>query len=65
MGASTASAQGPEFVPLSQGAFPQLTATWRGSAVRPNTIFLDLYDGMGILFQTSSPSSPRHHGSAA
>jgi hypothetical protein len=55
LAAPTAQAQGPEFVPLNQGAFPQLAATWQGSAVRPNTIFLDLYDGMGILFQTYSP----------
>jgi hypothetical protein len=53
--APAARAQGPEFVPLNQGAFPSLAATWQGSAVRPNTIFLDLYDGMGILFQTYSP----------
>jgi hypothetical protein len=53
--APSARAQGPEFVPLNSGAFPQLAATWQGSAVRPNTIFLDLYDGTGILFQTYSP----------
>jgi hypothetical protein len=53
--APAARAQGPEFVPLNQGAFPSLAATWQASAVRPNTIFLDLYDGQGILFQTYAP----------
>jgi hypothetical protein len=53
--AAPAHAQGPEFVPLNAGAFPSLAATWQGSAVRPNTVFLDLYDGTGILFQTYSP----------
>jgi hypothetical protein len=50
-----AQAQGPEFVPLNQGAFPSLAATWQASAVRPNTIFLDLYDAQGSLFQTYAP----------
>jgi hypothetical protein len=66
--AAPARGQGPEFVPLNQGAFPQLAATWQGSAVRPNTIFLDLYDGMGILFQTYAPqfaSPPPKRGVSA
>jgi hypothetical protein len=53
--AAPARGQGPEFVPLGQGAFPALAATWQASVVRPNTVLLDLYDYQGILFQTYAP----------
>jgi hypothetical protein len=53
--APAARAQGPEFVPLAAGAFPHQALTWQASAVRPNTIFLDLYNSEGALFQTYSP----------
>jgi hypothetical protein len=53
--APSARAQGPEFVPLASGAFPHQALTWQASAIRPNTIFLDLYNHEGILFQTYSP----------
>ncbi len=52
--AATATAQGPEFVVLNQGAFPTLTSTWQGLAVTPNNVFLDLYDSKGILYKTYS-----------
>jgi hypothetical protein len=57
---SPAAAQGPEFVPLASGSFPQQALTWQALAVRPNTIFLDLYNDEQILFQTYAPvfSSP-------
>jgi hypothetical protein len=47
-----ASAQGPEFVPMAQGAFPSLNYTWQALAVRPNQVFIDLYDHEGILRDT-------------
>jgi hypothetical protein len=53
--APAARAQGPEFVPLASGAFPHQALTWQASAVRPNTIFLDLYNREGALFQTYAP----------
>ncbi len=53
--APSASAQAPEFVPLGSGAFPHQGLTWQASAVRPNTIFLDLYNSEGALFQTYAP----------
>src|SRR5687768_9865688 len=50
--APAASAQGPEFVVLGQGSFPSLSSTWQGLAVRPNNVFIDLYDDEGTLYQT-------------
>jgi hypothetical protein len=51
---STALAQTPEFFPLGQGSFPSLNSTWQANAVQPNTVLLDLYDDMGILYQSYS-----------
>jgi hypothetical protein len=50
-----ARAQDPEFVPLASGVFPHQAVTWQASAIRPDTIFLDLYNHEGILFQTYAP----------
>ena len=50
-----ARAQGPEFVPLASGAFAAPPVTWQASAVRPDRIFLDIYNAESILFQTYSP----------
>ncbi len=50
--APAANAQGPEFVRLGQGSFPSLNSTWEGLAVRPDNVFLDLYDSKGVLYQT-------------
>ena len=52
LAAPGARAQGPEFVVLGQGSFPTLNSTWQGLAVRPNNVFLDLYDSKGTLYQT-------------
>lgn len=54
--AAPASAQGPEFVPLGAGAFPQLGYTWQANAVVPNQVLFDLYDHEGILRQTYTAS---------
>lgn len=54
--APAARAQGPEFVPLAQGAFPQLGYTWQGLALRPNAVTLDLYNSEGALFQSYTPA---------
>jgi hypothetical protein len=54
LAAPGASAQGPEFFPLGQGSFPSLNSTWQANAVQPNTVLLDLYDDMGILYQSYS-----------
>src|SRR6185295_17909818 len=51
---ASASAQTPEFFPLGQGSFPSLSSTWQANAVQPNTVLLDLYDDMGILYQSYS-----------
>ena len=54
--APAARAQGPEFVPLASGGFASPPVTWQASAVRPNVIFLDLYNAEGALYQTYAPS---------
>ena len=51
-GATPATAHAPEFVPLSSGNFVTPPVRWEALAVRPSTIFLDLYDVENILFQT-------------
>jgi hypothetical protein len=51
-GAPVAHAQGPEFVAMGQGALPSLNYTWQALAVRPNQVFIDLYDHEGILRDT-------------
>jgi hypothetical protein len=53
--APVARAQGPEFVALAHGAFPQLGYTWQGLALRPNAVTLDLYNAEGALFQSYTP----------
>jgi hypothetical protein len=50
--ASAAEAQGPEFVPVSQGSSPSISSTWQALAVTPNQIFFDLYNDEGALYQT-------------
>ena len=47
-------AQEPEFTSLGGGTFPSLDSTWRANAVQPNTTLLDLYDNLGILYQSYS-----------
>jgi hypothetical protein len=47
--AAPARAQGPEFIPLAQGAFPSLASTWQALATRPNVSLFDIYDADGIL----------------
>jgi hypothetical protein len=49
-----ANAQTPDFFPLGQGAFPSLNSTWQANAVQPDTVLLDLYDDMGVLYQSYS-----------
>lgn len=53
-GAAPARAQTPEFVGLGSGSFPSIASTWQANAVQPNSTLLDLYDPMGILYQSYS-----------
>jgi hypothetical protein len=51
---TAAAAQTPDFFALGQGSFPSLNSTWQANAVQTNTVLLDLYDDMGILYQSYS-----------
>jgi len=53
-GATPARAQAPGFLGLGTGQFPSLASSWQANAVQPNTTVLDLYDSMGILYQSYS-----------
>ncbi len=46
---SPAHARSPDFVPLSQGSFPQLGFNWQANAARPNGLLFDFINGEGIL----------------